>query len=80
MIVQKIIPPALLQPNFTNVYQNVGLEPQPTRESVMRALIIAVVLTFFCSMALAHGGGCRKDSPPGQCCHLETSTGIVHCH
>lgn len=27
-----------------------------------------------------HGGGCRKSSPPGQCCHLETRTGIVHCH
>jgi|GEM_PF-1364951 len=30
--------------------------------------------------ALAHGGGCRKNSPPGQCCHMETRTGIVHCH
>lgn len=27
-----------------------------------------------------HGGGCRKASPPGQCCHMETRTGIVHCH
>ena len=27
-----------------------------------------------------HGGGCRKSSPPGQCCHLQTSTGTVHCH
>ena len=27
-----------------------------------------------------HGGGCRKSSPPGQCCHMETKTGIVHCH
>jgi len=27
-----------------------------------------------------HGGGCRKSSPPGQCCHLETRTGVVHCH
>lgn len=30
--------------------------------------------------AFAHGGGCRKSSPPGQCCHLQTSTGTVHCH
>jgi len=29
---------------------------------------------------VAHGGGCRKSSPPGQCCHLEIATGIVHCH
>lgn len=27
-----------------------------------------------------HGGGCRKSSPPGQCCHLQTSTDTVHCH
>lgn len=27
-----------------------------------------------------HGGGCRKDSPKGQCCHKQKSTGKVHCH
>jgi hypothetical protein len=27
-----------------------------------------------------HGGGCRKNSPPGQCCHMNRKTGIVHCH
>ena len=27
-----------------------------------------------------HGGGCRKSSPPGQCCHMDRRTGIVHCH
>ena len=27
-----------------------------------------------------HGVGCRKSSPPGQCCHMETKTGRVHCH
>ncbi|MBE0452208.1 hypothetical protein [Roseovarius autotrophicus] len=27
-----------------------------------------------------HGGGCRKSSPPGQCCHMEKATGRVHCH
>lgn len=29
---------------------------------------------------LEHGGGCRKSSPPGQCCHMDNSTGVVHCH
>lgn len=29
---------------------------------------------------LAHGGGCRKDSPPGRCCHMDNRTGVVHCH
>ena len=27
-----------------------------------------------------HGGGCRKSSPPGQCCHMEKRVGRVHCH
>ena len=29
---------------------------------------------------IEHGGGCRKSSPPGQCCHMQRSTGTVHCH
>lgn len=29
---------------------------------------------------LEHGGGCRKSSPPGQCCHKNHTTGLVHCH
>lgn len=45
-------------------------------------LILTLALVFFTitSVAYAHGGGCRKSSPPGQCCHLEHKTGIVHCH
>jgi hypothetical protein len=27
-----------------------------------------------------HGGGCRKSSPPGQCCHMDRKAGSVHCH
>lgn len=27
-----------------------------------------------------HGGGCRKSSPPGLCCHMDNRTGTVHCH
>ena len=29
---------------------------------------------------VAHGGGCRKSSPPGQCCHMDRKAGTVHCH
>lgn len=29
---------------------------------------------------VSHGGGCRKSSPPGQCCHMDNSQGRVHCH
>lgn len=32
------------------------------------------------SDVVEHGGGCRKSSPPGQCCHMERRTGVVHCH
>ncbi len=27
---------------------------------------------------VAHGGGCRKDSPQGQCCHAGKKP--YHCH
>ena len=27
-----------------------------------------------------HGGGCRKSSPAGQCCHMDRKKGTVHCH
>lgn len=27
---------------------------------------------------LSHGGGCRKASPPGQCCHAGSQP--YHCH
>ncbi|MGH1451934.1 MAG: hypothetical protein ACRBBV_02090 [Paracoccaceae bacterium] len=27
---------------------------------------------------LGHGGGCRKSSPPGQCCHAGSKP--YHCH
>ncbi|MDO5611823.1 MAG: hypothetical protein Q4G14_01090 [Paracoccus sp. (in: a-proteobacteria)] len=37
-------------------------------------------LSFAASDAFAHGGGCRKSSPPGQCCHMDNSRGVVHCH
>lgn len=32
------------------------------------------------SDVVMHGGGCRKSSPPGQCCHMEKKVGRVHCH
>lgn len=32
------------------------------------------------SDVVEHGGGCRKNSPPGQCCHRDNRTGTVHCH
>ncbi len=46
----------------------------------MKTIMTALVLVVFSSTAFAHGGGCRKSSPPGQCCHMEKKTGQVHCH
>lgn len=41
-------------------------------------LVVAVLAST--AVAHAHGGGCRKSSPPGQCCHMDNSTGVPHCH
>ncbi|TCQ24831.1 hypothetical protein C8J33_1032 [Rhizobium sp. PP-CC-3G-465] len=48
----------------------------------MRLLIALACLagTLLPPAAYAHGGGCRKDSPPGQCCHMNRKTGQSHCH
>ena len=43
-------------------------------------LLIALAAMIVPTIADAHGGGCRKSSPPGQCCHMDHSTGEVHCH
>jgi hypothetical protein len=43
------------------------------------AAILATALAYPL-YASAHGGGCRKDSPPGKCCHMDKKTGTVHCH
>lgn len=48
----------------------------------MNKIILALTLLAFLapSIANAHGGGCRKSSPAGQCCHKNHKTGEVHCH
>jgi len=43
-------------------------------------LLLFVAATVMPAVANAHGGGCRKSSPPGQCCHMDNSVGRVHCH
>lgn len=46
-----------------------------------RCLVLFAVMSLVSvSLAQAHGGGCRKSSPAGQCCHMEKKTGQVHCH
>ncbi|HAC49605.1 MAG TPA: hypothetical protein DCE85_10025 [Sulfitobacter sp.] len=34
--------------------------------------------TPYTSEVPSHGGGCRKSSPPGQCCHAGSEP--YHCH
>jgi hypothetical protein len=41
---------------------------------------LAIITMALTTAADAHGGGCRKSSPPGQCCHMDNSAGSVHCH
>lgn len=45
---------------------------------LVAALLVASVAVPL--LAQAHPGGCRKNSPPGKCCHMEKKTGKVHCH
>ncbi len=35
-------------------------------------------LSFNADDTVYHGGGCRKASPPGQCCHAGSQP--YHCH
>lgn len=47
----------------------------------MKTFVLGVVAVLaFAATANAHGGGCRKDSPPGQCCHMDRKAGEMHCH
>ncbi|MCB1497890.1 MAG: hypothetical protein KDJ86_19055 [Bauldia sp.] len=58
--------------------------PDTIRKDVrgmMKAIILGLAIAILgAPAAMAHGGGCRKNSPPGQCCHMDNSTGVVHCH
>ncbi|MGF0537253.1 hypothetical protein ACQQ2Q_04600 [Agrobacterium sp. ES01] len=47
---------------------------------MIRQILLTIAITTFAAQAFAHGGGCRKSSPPGQCCHMDNSVGRVHCH
>lgn len=44
---------------------------------ILALTLLAPVTT---APAFAHGGGCRADSPYGQCCHMNNSKGYVECH
>ena len=38
----------------------------------MKIFLAAMVFVISSNSAWAHGGGCRKSSPPGKCCHIWT--------
>ncbi|MCS0496359.1 hypothetical protein NVS89_14740 [Ancylobacter sp. MQZ15Z-1] len=44
------------------------------------AMLTTLAMVGFAPAAEAHGGGCRKNSPPGQCCHMDRQAGTSHCH
>ncbi len=48
--------------------------------SGIQAIAGITPVTGFEGDIVEHGGGCRKSSPPGQCCHKNHKTGEVHCH
>ncbi len=45
----------------------------------LSALAFLTLVLICPSMAFAHGGGCRQADKP-LCCHMDNSTGTVHCH
>lgn len=47
---------------------------------IAASLALVLSLVFSAPAAFAHGGGCRKASPPGKCCHMDNRVGSVHCH
>lgn len=46
--------------------------------SAQVSMSTSVSVTTIGTETVAHGGGCRKDSPPGQCCHAGSQP--YHCH
>lgn len=46
----------------------------------MRTLFALMLAAVSMDSAFAHGGGCRKDLPPGQGCHMDRKAGEMHCH
>lgn len=40
--------------------------------------LAAPSVSFGAEAEAAHSGGCRKNSPPGQCCHAGSKP--LHCH
>jgi len=44
----------------------------------MKKIVLLISIVILSSTALAHSGGCRKDSPPGKCCHAGSKP--YHCH
>lgn len=47
---------------------------------LVRLIVTAAVAVALSQAAFAHGGGCKKSSPPGQCCHMDNKAGAEHCH
>lgn len=48
--------------------------------TMLKIVLTATIALTAATPALSHGGGCRKDSPPGQCCHMDRKAGTAHCH
>ncbi|ELI6448132.1 TPA: hypothetical protein ACX6RS_002504 [Photobacterium damselae] len=43
---------------------------------------LGVALLFISSYAFGHDDDdvCLKDSLPGECCHEDPQSGVIHCH
>jgi len=61
------------------VFSSVMLLPAHAQD-IETATTIGAVACKVTHQIVEHGGGCRKSSPPGMCCHMDNRTGTVHCH
>ncbi len=59
-------------------YQNTEGDKMKSIRLVIATLLVSMLT--YPLLAYSHGGGCRKDSPPGKCCHMDKKKGEVHCH
>ncbi len=47
-------------------------------KNICKLIVGFGVILAITSNAYSHGGGCRKDSPKGKCCHAGSKP--YHCH
>ena len=74
VMLRKVMFAKVMFAKVTGVILVSGLFAGAPQEATARASIVPLSG----EEAVEHGGGCRKASPPGQCCHAGSKP--YHCH